>query len=449
MERRPAFPGSEERTMATPKQTYTSEQIGHMSRSVEEYKSALQQLKDGTRSAKIIDKVHEGLLAGLLIEGELKGAKRTDGYWEVAAGLEDRWTKTIEKMQNAEEEVRQHRQLWGWLWFWAFTLLLLAAVALYIVLHLRWRPTDSELFLWTGGRKQYAEVALWTFFGLLTWTVYSVQHWVRVGQDISVWSQWYLSKVLQGVPIALVLLIAVKQVDLGAAITDAIVPAIGGFILGYYSDRARAYLDRLRDKLFSDPSHPVVDISLPKDGSTSLFPKTVLRGQVIDAEVARATLRVNDGEPKSLEVDGNGNFSDTIILAQRDPNHIKVWVETAAKRTGSKTVIVYYPGPKPMVVIGDPKDGAIVNTSKVTVTGTIKDALDIPFPGLDALALRDGAAPVSFKVNGKGEFSQEVELAPGPNTIRVAAPYNGLVESAAVTVHFQPQSPAAPDANVG
>jgi hypothetical protein len=171
------------------KKTYTNEQIRHMSQAVEDYRSTLERLKSGTRSSKIIDKVHKGLLVGEEIQVELEGATRTDGGWELAGNLEERWVKTVERMQDAEEGVRRHRQRWGWLWFLGFVLLLLAVVALYIYLHLRWRPTDPELFLWTGGRKQYAEVAFWTFFGLLTWAVYSMQHWVRAGEDISVWSQ--------------------------------------------------------------------------------------------------------------------------------------------------------------------------------------------------------------------------------------------------------------------
>ena len=177
------------------KKTYTSEQIEHMSQAIATHRSNLAKLKESTRNSKIIDAIHGGLSKGAELEVELKGAKRTDGGWDLAQGLEERWIGAVKEMQDAEEKVRGHRSNRGWLWFWFFVLALLGVVTLYIILHVRWPPTESNIFLWTQGRALvYAEVAFWAPLGLLTWSVYSIQHWIRRGEDMSVWSQWYLSK---------------------------------------------------------------------------------------------------------------------------------------------------------------------------------------------------------------------------------------------------------------
>lgn len=408
--------------------TTTDGQHEHMSQAIARHKANLEQLKGTTRSAKLIDTLNEGLLVSEQIQAELGGPG--------APGLETRWADAIRAMQNAEEEVRRWRNTWGWQWFWAFTFLLLAGVALYIILHLRIRPTDPDIFLWTEGRKAYAEVAFWALFGLLTWTVYNLQHHVREGHDITLWSQWYLSKVLQGVPIAVIIVLAIKQIDLGTTVSDRIVPVIMGFILGYYSDRARDYLDRIRDRLFSDTSPPEIEISLPVDKSTATLPTTVLRGQVTRGEVAQAKVTVNGNPPKALAVDSNGNFSDLVQLSPGE-NLVRVDVETAAKRTGSASAIVYNPGPKPVVMVSSPQSGAKMTTPKATITGTIADAQGNPLVGATGVLLREGDPPIPFKVNVRGDFSQEVQLKEGDNVIRVAVAHGDLWESAAVTIKFE------------
>ena len=246
------------------------------------------------------------------------------------------------------------------------------------------------------------------------------------------------AKALQGVPIAIVIVLMVKeafdQIDVASGVTNRVIPVVMGFILGYYSDRARDYLDRIRDKLFGDPAPPEIEIILPEDGSISRLPKTVLRGRVTRGEVTQAQVSVNNGEPKALAVDGNGNFADVIQLFHGVENLVVVQAENAAKRKGLKAVRVKYPGAKPVVVIAAPADGAKVTAQKVVIMGTIKDAWGIPFAGRDALLLQDGAPPAALKVDERGEFSQEVELAPGSNTIRVTTLHDGLLESVAVRV---------------
>ena len=170
---------------------------------------------------KGIDAAIQGLdMARLEIEGV---SPEDGGKWrttpEGLKSLEDRWEKAIETALSADRDNVKKRWNVGITWFCVYTILFLGSVGAYAYLHWRFPTTDTTIFLWTGGALGYAEVAFWAFFGVMTWLLYNLQHYNRQGKDIRLWTQWYFTKMFQGVLIAVVIVVAVKQVDFGASIS--------------------------------------------------------------------------------------------------------------------------------------------------------------------------------------------------------------------------------------
>ena len=293
---------------------------------------------------KGIDAAIQGLdMARLEIEGV---SPEDGGKWrttpEGLKSLEDRWEKAIETALSADRDNVKKRWNLGITWFCVYTILFLGSVGAYAYLHWRFPTTDTTIFLWTGGALGYAEVAFWAFFGVMTWLLYNLQHYNRQGKDIRLWTQWYFTKMFQGVLIAVVIVVAVKQVDFGASISGSVIPVIVGFILGYYSDKARDYLDLIRDKLLPGTKAPTVTIQPPELTSDS---QAYIHGTVDGPREREGTLTVGQGAPLPITIDDHGNFG-LMVDIQDKPAVIKVEAKSPAKKVGSATVAVAAPGVK-------------------------------------------------------------------------------------------------------
>ncbi len=308
------------------------------------HRNNLLKLREGTRNFNLLRKIDDALLeidkAHLAI-GRITGGK--NGEKEIPNGefepLEKKWIDAVKQAQAVDEENARKRWHLGILWFCVFTFLFLVAVGLYIGLHWRYPSTDSDIFLWTGGALTYVEVAFWSFFGLLTWLLYSLQHWNRLGRDVRLWAQWYWSKLFAGVLIAVVIVVALKQVNFGPSITGSVIPVVVGFILGYYSDRARDYLDLIRDRLLPGTESPAVTIQPPELTSTSLV---YIHGNVEGSPGTEGTLTVGKEPPVTMSIDDNGNFGVMVDVKDR-PALIRVQAKSPAKKVGSATVSVDKP----------------------------------------------------------------------------------------------------------
>lgn len=384
------------------------------------HQANLTKVLDNTRNYKLIDKINAALMRIGMVYLDIEHAwSEVEGKWASAdevQGLQKNWREAIEGAQNADEEIAKFRWQRGWQWFRGFALALIVLVGGYIFLHWRFPSADPEIFLWTDNPRTYIEVAWWAFFGLLTWVLYNLQHYVRAGYDISLYSIWYLSKILQGVFIAIVIVVSFKQIDFGTTITNSIIPVVMGFILGYYSDRAQKYLELIRDKLFSGTQVPKVTIEPIEPISMS---PVFVRGKVEDGPLGtEGTLMVNKNPATLITIDGRGSFAEWVELPV-GRNLIKVEAKSPAKRVGVASVAVNLPGPKPVVTINAPQKGSAVTSGKVTVSGTVKDEKGTPYSGLNIFLLPERSDPVSVAVGENGSFSREVEVTEGENLIRV------------------------------
>ncbi|MBI2859606.1 MAG: hypothetical protein HYX90_11050 [Chloroflexi bacterium] len=119
----------------------------------------------------------------------------------------------------------------------------------------------------------------------------------------------------------------------------SVIPVVVGFILGYYSDRARDYLDLIRDKLLPGTQSPTVTIQPPEFTSTSLVH---IRGNVEGPTGTEGTLTVGKEPPVTMSIDDNGNFGLMVDVIDR-PALIRVQAKSPAKRVGSATVSVDKP----------------------------------------------------------------------------------------------------------
>jgi hypothetical protein len=321
-----------------------SSQCEKMQAALQTHRAGLVKLRDGTRSFKLLKKIDGALRE--IDRSELEIGRVPDGKVisdEEFKKLREDWTGVVKNAQEVDEENARKRWCYGIVWFCIFTGFFLASVAVYVYFHWKYPSDDKEIFLWTTGPLSYVEVAAWTLFGLLTWLLYNLQHYNRLGKDIRLWVQWYWSKVFQGVLIGLVVVVAIKQIDFGATFTGSIVPVIAGFILGYYSDRARDYLDLIRDKVLPGTRAPSVTLRPPELVSAS---QVYVHGTVEGPPETRGSLTVGSAQPVPVAIDDSGNFG---IMAEvkEVPTFIKFEATSPAKRIGSATACVAAAEEKP------------------------------------------------------------------------------------------------------
>jgi hypothetical protein len=205
---------------------------------------------------------------------------------------------------------------------------------------------EDKVFFWHGSYQIYPEIAFWILFGLLVYILYNLQHYVREKSDPGLWAQWYLSKSLQGVFIAFVIVLVFVNLNIGIAGTDldfsnAPMPLviILAFVLGYYSDRAREYLDVIRDQFLSGTDIPEVEIESPKDGSIISTKAVVIRGKATGPADLTGTLVVGTKEPVTITLDTGGRFGHQ-VEPSTGINLIKVQVKSPNGKVGSASIQV-------------------------------------------------------------------------------------------------------------
>ena len=160
-------------------------------------------------------------------------------------------------------------------------------------------------------------------------------------------------------------------------------------------------------EVYIDVTLPVVTITSPADGVTLTSPQVTVLGTIEDESPIQSAF-IN-GAP--LTLDGI-HFTAQVDLVD-GLNPITVTATDAYANVGSDSISVTYlfeeqDTTAPLVSITAPLDGARLNQTPVTVTGTVQDASSI-----QSLTVNGQTATLTDTL-----FSLDLELTEGANTIR-------------------------------
>lgn len=180
-------------------------------------------------------------------------------------------------------------------------------------------------------------------------------------------------------------------------------------------------------KINYTPSEPalMVNIATPEDGAELTENPVMVEGNA----TAGATVTVNEVE---AEVAEDGTFSAEIELVEGE-NTIEAIATLEGLDPVSHSIKVTYtqPSPELSIEITSPENGAVVEASPITVTGTVSNAEA-------AVTVNDIVAEVAED----GTFSAEIDLVEGENTIDAVATIEGIDPvSASVTVTYTLPAP--------
>jgi hypothetical protein len=151
-------------------------------------------------------------------------------------------------------------------------------------------------------------------------------------------------------------------------------------------------------------SLPSVEIKSPKSGSVQPADTVTIQGQLKGTE---STLKVG-GYPAALLPDGT--FSSIVRLADGD-NFIEIIAETPDNKISKRMLYLSHISVPPLTVaITSPANGASINASPVTVTGTMSDA-----------TARVAVNGIQAVISNNSFSASDVALQEGSNTITAYA----------------------------
>jgi uncharacterized Zn-binding protein involved in type VI secretion len=179
-----------------------------------------------------------------------------------------------------------------------------------------------------------------------------------------------------------------------------------------------------------DKTPPSLAIASPADGTFLRASSVTVTGSAADALSGTENVLCN-GTPASLS---GSEFSCAVALVE-GTNSILVEALDRAGNPASSAITVIMDMTPPSVLITSPANGTTVSASPVVVTGTATDALS----GTARVACNGAPATLSGS-----DFTCEVPLAAGPNTIVVAATDgagNSASQSITVTLGGMPTPP--------
>jgi hypothetical protein len=233
---------------------------------------------------------------------------------------------------------------------------LIILLGVYIALHwiFPYKPADNSVtdtFVWVSSPLRYVEILFWSTFGLLTWTVFNAEIMKQKGMDLRQYTTWFAARAIQGIFVAMIVILAVNLIDLGTKFTNTFMPVVAAFILGYYTDRGMEYLELIRDKILPSMIAPKIDLDYPiysLDATGGVFMSAskniVICGRVSfdgnkpsPAISLNGTIKVDKEPPANLPIDGNGYFSETLELDE-GIHYIKCEVTASNKKTGSEWI---------------------------------------------------------------------------------------------------------------
>jgi hypothetical protein len=359
----------------------------------------LRKIKSETKDEKFTDKIDDCISDINLATNAIK--QNSDGF-------ELQYYQALAKSQKLITGI----SVKGSMLFFITIVVILFLVAAYVALHWLYPSKQTDTFIWATSPLNYIEVVFWSLFGLLTWAIFNMSDWASSGEHIGLWSNWLIARSLQGVFISIVVIIAVQQIDLGTSpVAKTFIPVVLAFVLGYYSERGREYLEILRDKVFPTNQVPTVvinntEFTTRKSSILLTGYSTMASSTSISAMSPEGVVKVNNKPPTAMSVDGNGYFCERVDL-DNGYNSIKVEVKTSNKKTGINWYEVYYTK-DPVLHISAQVDTA---GGKVKLSGEVKDEIGNPLKGTTVILKTNEEQSDSVVTDQNGQFSREIELA--------------------------------------
>jgi hypothetical protein len=175
---------------------------------------------------------------------------------------------------------------------------------------------------------------------------------------------------------------------------------------------------------------PAIAITYPADNSVSKVSSIRIAGSVKNLQATNLTIYVN-GQPTSTVQIAGGQFSANVLLS-KGPNTILAEASGVTSKAITVTLAVTPPPPTAAIAITYPADNSVSKVSSIRIAGSVKN--------LQAtnLTIHVNGQPRSTAQIAGSQFSANVLLTPGPNTIQAKAPG---VDSNLITVTFGPLAP--------
>ena len=166
-----------------------------------------------------------------------------------------------------------------------------------------------------------------------------------------------------------------------------------------------------------DKVPPVVALTSPMDGFVTANKNLAITGSIddINAPTVEAIVNGDTGNPVALTLDGEGNFSKSVLLNTGNNTIYVRAVDGANNSATSPTVTVEVNPNKPGITITSPSSGTLTNNTSITVTGTV----DITMTDSATLIINGESQTLSLQAGGS--FTETVNIDEGTNVIVVNA----------------------------
>ncbi|MEW6365908.1 MAG: Ig-like domain-containing protein, partial [Acidobacteriota bacterium] len=158
-------------------------------------------------------------------------------------------------------------------------------------------------------------------------------------------------------------------------------------------------------ELACDLTAPRIRVSEPAQGALLSVFRTRVSGTIIDATAT--SVRVN-GQVAAVS---DGRFEADVTLRE-GANAIHIEAADAAGHTSEVTVDLMVDATPPRIIVEEPRSGALVRKSALTVAGRVEDA--------SAAALTVNGRPVPVDAQGRFSLTQQL-MAQGKSTLALAA----------------------------
>ena len=225
----------------------------------------------------------------------------------------------------------------------------------------------------------------------------------------------------------------IAQIQNGIFVSNQKIPLFPGenilWVEAKAPDGSRG-VDKIKVYYKKDAQVPKVQITSPTEDQ-ELYDQYISAAGTIDSSVQKVI--INDKEASINSGAFTADMIDILSSYKYNPYYyetmLTAWAMDASGNIGHHDVPLRYKYiPAPQVFISSPLNGEIINTSPVTVTGTISDAYEVTVNGINA------------QIDGN-TFSAQIDLTEGQNTITVIAKNQIKAKVEVISVTYSPSAP--------